>query len=63
MADTDEKMIDQEGPEEEPEVSPRELTTPTQDEGPNLIEGLVQTLVPGVSASGAQAAASALKGK
>ena len=64
MADID-KMIDQEGPPEGSggqEVSPRELSTPTQDEDPNPIEGLIHTLAPGVSASGVQAAASALKG-
>ena len=61
MADID-KMIDQEGPPEGQEVSPRELSTPTQDEDPNPIEGLIHTLAPGVSASGVQAAASALKG-
>ena len=64
MADID-KMIDQEGPPEGAQevLSPtRELSTPTQDEDPNPIEGLIHTLAPGVSASGVQAAASALKG-
>ena len=37
---------------------PRDLATPTQDELPQLIS----TLAPGVSASGIQAAASALRG-
>ena len=63
MADI-EQMIDQEGPkdgQEEEQGTPRELSTPTQDEAPNPIEGLIHTLAPGVSASGVQAAASALK--